>query len=83
MPCERVFSSAKETMTDRRNNIHAELMEMLQMLKFTLKSGRSIDFTQGTSRKDVIDFIISTMEEEIMVPEDINAYVQSLMSTIE
>ena len=83
MPCERVFSSAKDTMTDRRNNIHAELMEMLQMLKFTLKSGRSIDFTQGTSRKDVIDFIISTMEEEIMVPEDINAYVQSLMSTIE
>lgn len=83
MPCERVFSSAKETMTDRRNNIHEELMEMLQMLKFTLKSGRSIDFSQGTSRKDVIDFIISTMDEEIMVPEDINAYVQSLMSTVE
>lgn len=83
MPCERVFSSAKETMTDRRNNIHAELMEMLQMMKFTLKSGRSIDFTQGTSRKDVIEFIISTMEEEIIVPEDINAYVQSLMSTVE
>lgn len=70
-------------MTDRRNNIHAELMEMLQMMKFTLKSGRSIDFTQGTSRKDVIEFIISTMEEEIIVPEDINAYVQSLMSTVE
>lgn len=83
MPCERVFSSAKETMTDRRNNIHEDLMEMLQMLKFTLKSGRSIDFTKGTSREDVISYILSTMEEETAVPEDINAYVQSLLSTVE
>ena len=82
MPCEQVFSSAKETMTDRRNNIHAELMEMLQMLKFTLKSGRSIDFMQGTSREAVMEFVISTMEEEIVVPEDINAYVQSLMLAV-
>ncbi|KZT18614.1 hypothetical protein NEOLEDRAFT_1021773, partial [Neolentinus lepideus HHB14362 ss-1] len=33
VPCERVFSSGKETVTDRRNRLSPELMEALQMLK--------------------------------------------------
>jgi hypothetical protein len=46
VPCERVFSSAKETDTPRRNRIHPALMEALQMLKFSLKKER-FNFTGG------------------------------------
>ncbi len=37
VPCERVFSSTKETDTLKRNCIHPVLMEALQTLKFSLK----------------------------------------------
>jgi hAT family C-terminal dimerisation region len=48
VPCERVFSSAKETDTLKRNRIHPMLMEVLQTLKFSLKKDRgSISFTEG------------------------------------
>ena len=42
--CERVFSSSTETDTKKRNRIKPELMEALQVLKFTLKKDR-LDFT--------------------------------------
>ncbi|KAH9072203.1 hypothetical protein EDB83DRAFT_2189054, partial [Lactarius deliciosus] len=35
VPCECVFSSAKETMTAHCNHITPALMETLQMLKFS------------------------------------------------
>lgn len=48
VPCERVFSSAKETDTLKRNRIHSMLMEALQTLKFSLKKDRgTISFTGG------------------------------------
>ena len=37
VPCEWVFSSAKETDTLKHNQIHPMLIEALQMLKFLLK----------------------------------------------
>ncbi|KIM55091.1 hypothetical protein SCLCIDRAFT_41472, partial [Scleroderma citrinum Foug A] len=37
VPCERVFSSSKETMAMRRNRISHDLMEALQVLKFSLR----------------------------------------------
>lgn len=40
VPCERVFSSAKETMSNRRNRILYGLMEQLQMLKFSFTAQR-------------------------------------------
>jgi hypothetical protein len=46
VPCERVFSSAKETDTAKRNRIHPVLMEALQTLKFSLKKER-LNFTGG------------------------------------
>ena len=46
MPCERIFSSAKETDTAKRNNISPALMEALQMLKFSYKKDR-LNFTAG------------------------------------
>jgi hypothetical protein len=45
VPCERVFSSAKETMTAWHNNVSPSLMEALQMLKFSFRMGHSLDFT--------------------------------------
>jgi hypothetical protein len=44
VPCERVFSSSAETDTKKRNRIKPELMEALQVLKFSLKKAR-LDFT--------------------------------------
>ncbi|EDR11776.1 uncharacterized protein LACBIDRAFT_313520 [Laccaria bicolor S238N-H82] len=69
-------------MTDRRNRIHHDLMEMLQMLKFSLKSEKSLDFSKGTSRAEVILFLEASEEDENGVPEDINAYIRSLLSTV-
>jgi hypothetical protein len=40
VPCERVFSSAGETNTKRRNRLKPDLVEALQMLKFLLKKRR-------------------------------------------
>ncbi len=44
VPCERIFSSAKETMAPRRNRITPDLMEALQLCKFSVKHGRLLDF---------------------------------------
>src|SRR6266436_5868406 len=46
VPCEQVFSSAKETDTLKCNRIHPVLMEALQTLKFSLKKER-FNFTCG------------------------------------
>lgn len=46
VPCERVFSSAGETDTKKRNRISPPLMEALQMLKFLLKK-KVLDFMAG------------------------------------
>ena len=43
VPSERVFSSGKETDTLRRSNMLSKTMEILQVLKFNLKSER-LDF---------------------------------------
>jgi hypothetical protein len=37
VPCERVFSSSSKTYTKKRNCISPILMEVLQMVKFSLK----------------------------------------------
>ena len=44
VPCERVFSSSKETCTLRRNHLGAVLLEALQVLKFELRQDR-LSFT--------------------------------------
>jgi len=46
VPCEHVFLSAKETDTDKRNQMSPMLMEALQLLKFSLKKER-LNFTAG------------------------------------
>jgi hypothetical protein len=39
-------------MSTRRNHISAELMEQLQILKFSVKKGRPLNFTAGMNWKD-------------------------------
>jgi hypothetical protein len=78
VPCERVFSSAKETTTDRRNKISAELMEALQILKFSIRKGHGLDFTAGTSKKAELNVLEAMAEEEGVVPEDIMAFIATL-----
>ena len=79
VPCERVFSSAKETMTARQNHIAPDLMEALQMLKFGFKRGRRLDFTAGTSREDQIETLEGLVNEKGSVPEDPVAFIGSLL----
>jgi len=51
VPCERVFSSAKETDTAKRNQISPVLMEALQLLKFSIKKER-LNFMDGWSTSE-------------------------------
>ncbi|TFK68775.1 hypothetical protein BDN72DRAFT_768792 [Pluteus cervinus] len=67
-------------MTDRRNRINEDLMEMLQMLKYSIRGGRSLDFSAGTSRPDIIAHLEHTDTILDSIPDDIDAYVQSLLS---
>jgi hypothetical protein len=46
VPCERVFSSAKDTDSAKRNRINPVLMEALQMLKYSLRKER-LNFMAG------------------------------------
>ena len=46
VPCERIFSSAKETDTAKQNRISPVLMEALQLLKFSLKKDH-LNFMAG------------------------------------
>jgi hypothetical protein len=50
VPCERVFSSSKETVTARRNSLSPDIMEALQLLKYSSKQGRGISFTKGLNQ---------------------------------
>ena len=73
VPCERVFSSAKETLTDRWSRVQPELMEGLQMLKYSVKQGRSINFTAGSSWKDDEVVMERLMGVDLDVLESLNA----------
>jgi len=46
VPCERVFSSSKETCTLRRSQLGPTTIEMLQVLKYLYQWER-LDFTTG------------------------------------
>lgn len=80
VPCERVFSSAKETTTARRNKISPELMEAFQMLKFSLRKGRSLNFTAGTSKTAELSELEASANDESAVPEDLMAFISCLES---
>ena len=81
VPCERVFSSAKETMTDRRSRIQPELMEGLQLLKYSIKHGRGISFTVGCSWQEEEEELERLMTMDGDAPENLKAFQESLFRT--
>ncbi|KAL1745750.1 hypothetical protein HDZ31DRAFT_35739 [Schizophyllum fasciatum] len=52
VPCERVFSSSKETDALRRAGLGPEMMEVLQMLKYMFRENR-LSFTDGLLAREV------------------------------
>ncbi|KZP23230.1 hypothetical protein FIBSPDRAFT_737826 [Athelia psychrophila] len=66
VPCERVFSSSKETDALRRSNLSPIVMEMLQILKYRFRRDR-ISFTEDlvTDEREltVIDIPKEKIEE--------------------
>jgi len=80
--CERVFSSAKETMAPQQSRISPNLMEALQLLKFTLQNGRSLDFTSGLDYMDELNEMEKGESRQNDIPEDIASFVRSLLSPV-
>ena len=78
IPCERVFSSSKETTTARRNRMSGKLVEQLQMLKFSLKKGRELSFTQGTRLEDEVKELLAIGQLQDQSPEDIHSFLTQL-----
>ena len=73
VPCERVFSSAKETMTARRNNLSPSMMESLQILKFSFRMGHSLDFTdwlKGDVERQAMESILEVRNHPSDKPLD-------------
>lgn len=61
MPCERIFSSSKETCTLRRSLLSAATLEVLQVLKYLYKQDQ-LDFTSHWVAKEV-DYSLDSATE--------------------
>ena len=73
VPCERVFSSSKETITARRNALSPQLVEALQLLKYTTKQGRGMSFVEGLEEtQELAELEMREKEESI---EELNSYL--------
>lgn len=65
VPCERVFSSSKETDTLRRANLAPSTMEALQSLKFLFKQDR-LDFTSHFGATDA-EFRLDPVDPDVVL----------------
>lgn len=54
-------------------------MEALQLLKFTLQNGRSLDFTSGLGYMDELHEMETGGSEKNDISEDITSFIQSLL----
>jgi hypothetical protein len=57
-------------MTLRRSRIGPELMEALQMLKYSYNHGYELNFTEGLSQDEEYTHLAQLAEEENLVAED-------------
>ena len=78
VPCERVFSSAKETMAPRRNRISTKMMEALQLLKYSLRYGRELNFTEGLDWDDELAEMESAHKAQLRTLEDLDSFIASI-----
>lgn len=67
-------------MTARCNRISPELMEALQMLKFSLMKGQGLNFTAGTSKSEELDEMETRQSLETSIPDDMVAFIRCLTS---
>ena len=79
VPCERVFSSGKETMSAHRNRMKYDLMEALQMLKFSINRGKELNFTAGLGRQDELHMLEKLDHLDSLVPEDLMAFHHNII----
>ena len=54
-------------------------MEALQMLKFSLRKGRPLNFTLGTIKEEELEALEMEMHEELEIPDNIDVLVQCLL----
>ena len=78
VPCERVFSSSKETITARRNSLSPQLVEALQLLKFSTKQGRGMNFTQGWDKEEEVADLVR--REDGQPVENMHSFLLSLQN---
>ncbi|PCH37378.1 hypothetical protein WOLCODRAFT_84330, partial [Wolfiporia cocos MD-104 SS10] len=77
VPCERVFSSGKETTVPRRNRLSPEMMEALQMLKYSTKKRRDVlNFTSGLRKETELEQMEN--EQRSQMVEDLPSFSKTL-----
>lgn len=77
VPCERVFSSGKETATPRRNRLSPHMMEALQMLKYSTKKRRDVlNFTSGLRKETELEQMENEQQSQIV--EDLPSFSKTL-----
>jgi len=76
VPCERVFSSGKETMAPRRRRIKPVFMEKLQMLKYAIRKDTYLNFTQGMAWDAELAEVESIQKNSI--PNEVFSYMKYL-----
>ena len=87
VPCERVFSSAKETDSARRNRISPVLMEALQLLKFSLKKER-LHFMKGwaTSEAEMVGTVSGRLDyknlNSLVMADDPDTVLDEILNDI-
>jgi len=67
-------------MTAGWNHISCDLMEALQMLKYTINHGCGLDFTHGTSKEAELQALELSIHDEVSYSEDMNAFIQALLA---
>ncbi|KAJ7629620.1 hypothetical protein B0H17DRAFT_962751, partial [Mycena rosella] len=85
VPCERVFSSSKETDALRRGNLSLTVMEMLQILKFIYRKGRVSFADEWVATEEELSVIDVAPEvlEELLATGQIQKMVDLLKSSWE
>jgi hypothetical protein len=83
VPCEHVFSSAKDTDTVKRNQISPVLMEALQMLKYSRKKER-LNFMDGwpTSEAVMSGVLVLTRDLSSLFVDDPDAALDDLLNSL-
>jgi hypothetical protein len=65
VPCERVFSSSKETTTARRNKLDPQVVEALQVLKYGRRNAKQLSFTEGLEETEEMSELEKNEETQL------------------